>query len=76
VNSHVNNSGKDYGSNLAREIDKPLKDKLLLQGLKRGNFKRLSPHSHTSILLGPSKKCEGDVEMKELQGRRDPDLYS
>jgi hypothetical protein len=54
----------------------PLVDRLLLQGLKRGDLESLSPHSHTSIFLGPAKKCEGDVEMKELQERRDPDPYS
>jgi hypothetical protein len=54
----------------------PLKDKLLLQGLKCGDLESSSPHSHTSILLSLSKEFEGDVEMKELQERREPDPYS
>jgi hypothetical protein len=37
---------------LAEKMRKPLKDKLLLKGLKRGSLKSLNPHSHTSIFYG------------------------
>jgi hypothetical protein len=55
-----------------KEIERPQKDKLLLQGPNRGNFESLSPHSHTSIFWRLPKKFKGDVEMKELQERAGP----
>ena len=53
---------KPYGC--AKRIEKPLKDKLLLQGPNRGFFAAEGPHFYTSIFRGIQKK-EGDAEMKD-----------
>ena len=43
-----------YGCTL--QIDRPLKDKLLLQGPKQGNLTVKDPHSHISFSVGVTQK--------------------
>jgi hypothetical protein len=67
------NAKKSIGE---KQIERPLKDKLLPQEPKRGVFAIEDPHSHTSNFWVCSKKSEGDFEMKEPQERRGPGRYT
>jgi hypothetical protein len=51
------------------EIEKPIKDKLLLQGPNHGFLTAEDSHIYTSI-FAVYPKIEGDAEMKNCQKRR------
>jgi hypothetical protein len=58
------------------EMRRPLKDKLLLQGLSRGNFNsEEGPHSYTSFLAGVLPK-KVTTKLRTDRERSGPDRYS
>jgi hypothetical protein len=66
VISHVNNLWKEYGLSLVEKTRKPLKEGLLLKGLKRGNLNAFCPHPSPPIPAGlSSNKHEGDAKIKD-----------